>query len=150
MKTLSCPNLWALNGLRKTLLGWLGENDSHLVAPFFFLDMPRHAPQRTRKDGQRQHDTRGHSCHQVVQVLKAQYGMPMGDVMYYPARHEFHAQAAFGCCNMMAASWRPRAFDCKRMREGLLWMAVQNCMHEQSCSMDATKVCGKRSLNSEC
>ena len=29
------------------------------------------------------------SCHQVVQVLKAQYGTSI-DIMYYPCRHEIH------------------------------------------------------------
>ena len=79
------------------------------------------------------------ACHQGVQVLKAQYGMPMGDVMYYPARHEIHAQAAFGC-RYMRGVLEPHGIplDPHAAKACYGWQC-KNCMHEQSCKIGRYK-----------
>ena len=75
------------------------------------------------------------SCHQVVQVLKAQYDIPMGDVMYYPARHEIHKQAVYcrfmrGVLNQAGIPLDPHAKkDCYGF-----W--CKNCIHEAACKID--------------
>ena len=79
------------------------------------------------------------SCHQVVQVLKAQYELPMGDVMYYPARHEIHQQAAFGCKYMQGVldtHGIPLDINAEKVCYG--WMC-KNCIHEQSCKVGRYK-----------
>ena len=74
------------------------------------------------------------SCHQVVQVLKAQYDIPMGDVMYYPARHEIHKQAVYcrfmrGALNQAGIALDPHAKkDCYGF-----W--CKNCLHEAACKI---------------
>lgn len=74
------------------------------------------------------------SCHQVVQVLKAQYDIPMGDVMYYPARHEIHKQAVYcrfmrGALNQAGIALDPHAKkDCYGF-----W--CKNCIHEAACKI---------------
>ena len=79
------------------------------------------------------------ACHQVVQVLKAQYGMPMGDVMYYPARHEIHAQAAFGCRYMRGVlETHGIPLDPHAAKACYGWQC-KNCMHEQSCKIGRYK-----------
>ena len=75
------------------------------------------------------------SCHQVVQVLKAQYGMPMGDVMYYPARHEIHKQAAFGCKYMLGVlETHGIPLDPNADKDCYGWQC-KNCIHQQSCKV---------------
>ena len=79
------------------------------------------------------------ACHQVVQVLKAQYSMPMGDVMYYPARHEIHAQAAFGCKYMQGVlDNHGIPLDPHAGKDCYGWQC-KNCMHEQSCKIGRYK-----------
>ena len=78
------------------------------------------------------------SCHQVVQVLKAQYDIPMGDVMYYPARHEIHKQAVYcrfmrGALNQAGIALDPHAKkDCYGF-----W--CKNCIHEAACKIGRYK-----------
>ena len=75
------------------------------------------------------------SCHQVVQVLKAQYDMPMGDVMYYPARHEIHKQAAFGCKYMLGVlETHGIPLDPNADKDCYGWQC-KNCIHHQSCKI---------------
>tara|TARA_R100001198_G_C5158125_1_gene164460 strand:+ start:96 stop:521 length:426 start_codon:yes stop_codon:yes gene_type:complete len=75
------------------------------------------------------------SCHQVVQVLKAQYGTSMGDIMYFPARHEIHQQAAFGCKYMQGVlDTHGIALDPNATKDCYGWKC-KNCIHEQSCKV---------------
>ena len=75
------------------------------------------------------------SCHQVVQVLKAQYGTSMGDIMYYPCRHEIHQQAAFGCKYMQGVlDTHGIPLDPNATKECYGWMC-KNCIHQQSCQV---------------
>ena len=75
------------------------------------------------------------SCHQVVQVIKAQYDMPMGDVMYYPARHEIHKQAAFGCRYMLGVlKTHGIPLDPNADKDCYGWQC-KNCIHQQSCKI---------------
>ena len=68
------------------------------------------------------------ACHQVVQVLKAQYGIPMGDVMYYPARHEIMPKRFVYMMGVLETHGIPLI----RMRERLLWMAAKTaCMNNR-------------------
>ena len=117
-------------GCRRTLLGRLGENHSRLAASssFSFTVMPLKGQEKTVNVKMPK------SCHQVVQVLKAQYDIPMGDVMYYPARHEIHKQAVYcrfmrGALNQAGIALDPHAKkDCYGF-----W--CKNCIHEAACKI---------------
>lgn len=117
-------------GCRRTLLGRLGENHSRLAASssFSFTVMPLKGQEKTVNVKMPK------SCHQVVQVLKAQYDIPMGDVMYYPARHEIHKQAVYcrfmrGALNQAGIALDPHAKkDCYGF-----W--CKNCLHEAACKI---------------
>tara|TARA_Y100001934_G_scaffold276443_1_gene372976 strand:+ start:114 stop:539 length:426 start_codon:yes stop_codon:yes gene_type:complete len=75
------------------------------------------------------------SSHQVVQVIKAQYGTSMGDIMYYPCRHEIHQQAAFGCKYMQGVlKTHGIPLDPNATKECYGWMC-KNCIHQQSCQI---------------
>ena len=79
------------------------------------------------------------ACHQVVQIIKALYGISMGNIMYYLARHEIHAQAAFGCKYMQGVlHTHGIPLDPHAAKDCYGWQC-KNCMHEHSCKIGRYK-----------
>ena len=74
-------------------------------------------------------------CHQVVQVLKAQYEVPMGDLMYYPARHEIHKQAASGCRYMLGVLKTHGIPLDKNAEKDCYGWRCKNCIHQPACNV---------------
>ena len=75
------------------------------------------------------------SCHQVVQVLKAQYDIPMGDVMYYPARHEIHKQAVY--CRFMQGVLKQHGIPLDpHAKKECYGFWCKNCLHEAACKIN--------------
>ena len=75
------------------------------------------------------------NCHQVVQVLKAQYDIPMGDVMYYPARHEIHKQAVY--CRFMQGVLKQHGIPLDpHAKKECYGFWCKNCLHEAACKIN--------------
>ena len=75
------------------------------------------------------------NCHQVVQVLKAQYDIPMGDVMYYPARHEIHKQAVY--CRFMQGVLKQHGIPVDpHAKKECYGFWCKNCLHEAACKIN--------------
>ena len=71
-------------------------------------------------------------CHQIEQVLKSQYDLPMGDVMYYPARHEIHKQAVY--CKWMAQTLDAHGIEIDpHAHKECYGFWCKNCLHEGMC-----------------
>ena len=75
------------------------------------------------------------NCHKVVQVLKAQYDIPMGDVMYYPARHEIHKQAVY--CRFMRGVLKQHGIPLDpHAKKECYGFWCKNCLHEAACKIN--------------
>lgn len=74
-------------------------------------------------------------CHQVVQTLKVQYDLTLGDIMYYPARHEIHKQAVY--CrfmrNVLDTHGIPVDVHAKKECYGFWCM---KCIHRDTCKVN--------------
>ena len=75
------------------------------------------------------------NCHQVVQVLKAQYGTSMGDIMYFPARHEIHKQAVY--CRFMRGVLKQHGIPLDpHANKECYGFWCKNCLHEAACKIN--------------